>query len=143
MARNKSETRRTAEKTLKKTHSLTLVLAFFFLVIGCVGGVAASVIFTKNDYFVLKGDEVVLVAVGGEYEEKGASAVSFGKDISDKIVRGGDLKYLDTDIEGIYQIVYSVEDFRWSDYRLVRTVVVGNPEGAEEFIKQTEGRAND
>lgn len=142
MAKRKSGARKAAEKAVKKTHSLTLVLALVFLLLGCAAGIAASVFLTKDDVFVLNGDKVVQLALGEEYEEKGASAVSFGKDISDKVVRGGDLKYLDTDTEGIYQIVYTVEDFRWADYRLVRTVIVGNPEGAEDFIKQTEGGAN-
>lgn len=135
MARRKSEAQKAAEKAVKKTHTATLVFALLFLIIGCIGGVVVSTQLTKNDKFELNGDAVVRLDIGEEYEERGVTVISFGRDISEKTERGGDVDSLIANAEeGIYQIVYTVDDFRWGEYQRVRTVIVGNPEGAEEFI---------
>ena len=128
MARRKSEVQKAAEKADKKTHTATVVLAVLFFVIGCIGGVIVSMQLTKNDKFELNGDKTVYLEIGEKYVEPGVTVVSFGKDVSDKITKGGDYATMDTSIEGVYQIVYKIEDFRWGDFQRVRTVVVGNPE---------------
>ena len=114
--------RRTAEKAVKKTHKLTLFLAVLFLVIGLAAGAAAAWGLTRGDRFVLVGDKQITLALGQAYEEQGAEIVSFGRDISDSVQIGGDT--VDTGVAGVYQVVYTVEDFRWGDYQLVRTVTV-------------------
>lgn len=134
MARRKSEISKQAEKAVKKTHPATIALAILFLLIGIAAGVLLSVKMTEKDKFVLNGEKVVQLAIGEEYREAGATVVSFGKDISSKVERGGDLSKLDTNTEAIYQIVYKVEDIRWGKYQLVRVVIVGNPEGAEAYL---------
>lgn len=134
MASKKSNTQRFAEKAVKKSHPATLVLAVLFLIVGIVAGIIVSRQLTKNDTFVLRGESVVRLEIGENYVEEGVTIVSFGKDISDKVQYGGDADDLQTGEEGIYQIVYTVEDFRWGDFQRVRTVIIGNPEGAEEFV---------
>lgn len=131
----KSNAQKTAEKAVKKSHPATLVLALLFLIAGAAAGIIVSRELTKNDKFELLGEKQLTLAIGESYEEPGVKIISFGKDISDKAVCGGDFESMgQTPAEGIYQIVYTVEDFRWGDYQLVRTVIVGNPEGAEELI---------
>lgn len=132
MARRKSNAAKTAERAVKKTHTATIVLAVLFLIVGAVAGVLVSRNLTKDDRFVLNGDKVVRIEVGGTFADEGATVVSFGKDISSKVAVGGDT--LNAGQEGIYQLVYTVDDFRWGDYQLVRVVIVGDPEGAEDFL---------
>lgn len=128
----KSDVQKAAEKAVKKSHPATLILAILFLIVGAVAGVVLSRELTKNDKFELIGEKQVELAIGESYKEAGVKIISFGRDISDKVAYGGDFVAMgEIPEEGIYQIVYTVDDFRWGDYQLVRTVIVGNPEGAE------------
>ena len=128
----KSDAQKAAEKAVKKSHPATLILAILFLIVGAVAGVMLSRELTKNDKFELIGEKQVELAIGESYKEAGVKIISFGRDISDKVAYGGDFVTMgEIPEEGIYQIVYTVDDFRWGDYQLVRTVIVGNPEGAE------------
>ena len=142
MAR-KSSVEKTAEKAVKKVHAATIALALLFFVIGCIGGVVVYGQLTKNDKFDLLGDNTVTLKIGEAYTEAGVSIVSFGRDISDKVVYGGDYDVLDTNVEGVYQIVYKVEDIRWGDYQRVRTVIVGDPDGADGNQPGTESGAEE
>lgn len=132
MARRKSEMQRAAEKAVKKTHIATVVLTVLFFVIGCVGGVIISMQLTKNDKFELIGDKTVFLEIGEKFVEPGVTVISFGKDVSDKITVGGDFATMDTNLEGVYQIVYKIDDLRWGDFQRVRTVIVGDPEKGEQ-----------
>lgn len=123
---------RAAEKAVKKTHIATVVLTVLFFVIGCVGGVIISMQLTKNDKFELIGDKTVFLEIGEKFVEPGVTVISFGKDVSDKITVGGDFATMDTNLEGVYQIVYKIDDLRWGDFQRVRTVIVGDPEKGEQ-----------
>ena len=128
----KSDVQKAAEKAVKKSHPATLILAILFLIVGAVAGVVLSRELTKNDKFELIGEKQVELAIGESYKEAGVKIISFGRDISDKVAYGGDFVTMgEIPEEGIYQIVYTVDDFRWGDYQLVRTVIVGDREGAE------------
>ncbi|RXZ57865.1 DUF5011 domain-containing protein [Candidatus Borkfalkia ceftriaxoniphila] len=123
----KSKAQKQVEKTVKKTHKATVVLAVLFLLIGIAAGVGASWFLTKDDTFELNGEKVIRLTVGDTYEEQGAKAISFGKDISSKVQISGDKP--DLAVAGEYQIVYKVDDFRYKDYQLVRRVVVEDAGG--------------
>ena len=130
----KSNAQKAAEKAVKKSHPATLLLAVLFLLIGAVAGVIVVREITKNDTFVLLGEKRVELENGASYTEAGVSIISFGRDISEKVQLGGDYESMgQTPAEGVYQIVYTVDDFRWGDYQLVRTVIVGDPEGTEDI----------
>lgn len=131
MAR-KSNVAKAAGKAAKRLHPAALVLAVLFFIVGCVAGVIASKQITKNDRFDLNGDAVVRIQVGGEFTDAGATVISFGRDVSSKVEVSGDA--LNADEEGIYQLVYRVDDLRWGDYQRVRVVIVGDPEGAEDYL---------
>ena len=138
MARRKREVQKAAEKAVKKTHTATVVLAVLFFVIGCIGGVIVSMQLTKNDKFELNGEKTVYLEIGEKYVEPGVTVISIGKDVSDKITTGGDFAAMNTDVEGVYQIVYKIDDLRWGDYQRVRTVIVGDPEKGEQEISDVE-----
>ena len=131
MAR-KSNVAKAAGKAAKRLHPAALVLAVLFFIVGGVSGVIASKQITKNDRFDLNGDAVVRIQVGGEFTDAGATVISFGRDVSSKVEVSGDA--LNADEEGIYQLVYRVDDLRWGDYQRVRVVIVGDPEGAEDYL---------
>lgn len=121
---NSSRSRGSVSKAVKKSHKGVLLLALLFLVIGAAAGAAVSWFMTKDDRFVLNGEKEITLAVGEVYEEQGAEVISFGRDISENVVISGDT--VDETTEGVYQIVYSVEDLRWGEYQLVRVVTVGD-----------------
>lgn len=121
---NSSRSRGSVSKAVKKSHKGVLLLALLFLLIGAAAGAAVSWFMTKDDRFVLNGEKEITLAVGEVYEEQGAEVISFGRDISENVVISGDT--VDESTEGVYQIVYSVEDLRWGEYQLVRVVTVGN-----------------
>lgn len=132
MARKRSSVSKTAEQSVKKSHPATVILTIVFLIVGIAAGVLVSRQITKNDKFILNGEKTVQMEVGGAFVDEGATVISFGRDISSDVQVSGD--ELNADVEGVYQLVYTVDDLRWGDYRLVRVVVVGNPEGAEDFL---------
>ena len=121
---NSSWSRGSVSKAVKKSHKGVLLLALLFLVLGAAAGAAVSWFMTKDDRFVLNGEKEITLAVGEVYEEQGAEVISFGRDISENVVISGDT--VDESTEGVYQIVYSVEDLRWGEYQLVRVVTVGD-----------------
>lgn len=121
---NSSRSRGSVSKAVKKSHKGVLLLALLFLLIGAAAGAAVSWFMTKDDRFVLNGEKEITLAVGEVYEEQGAEVISFGRDISENVVISGDT--VDETTEGVYQIVYSVEDLRWVEYQLVRVVTVGD-----------------
>lgn len=121
---NSSRSRGSVSKAVKKSHKGVLLLALLFLVIGAAAGAAVSWFMTKDDRFVLNGEKEITLAVGEAYEEQGAEVISFGRDISENVVISGDT--VEATKEGVYQIVYSVEDLRWGEYQLVRVVTVGD-----------------
>lgn len=121
---NSSRSRGSVSKAVKKSHKGVLLLALLFLVIGAAAGAAVSWFMTKDDRFVLNGEKEITLAVGEVYEEQGAEVISFGRDISENVVISGDT--VDETTEGVYQIVYSVEDLRWGEYQLIRVVTVGD-----------------
>ena len=113
------------ETVVKSTHWVTLLCVIMFLIIGIVAGFFTYKVITKEDKFQLIGDKEITINVGDTYEEKGITIIAFGKDISDKVVITGTV---DTTTEGTYNIVYTVDNFKYKDVKRIRTinVVSGN-----------------
>lgn len=112
-------------KVVKSTHWVTLLCVIMFLIIGIVAGFFTYKVITKEDRFQLIGDKEITINVGDTYEEKGITIIAFGKDISDKVVITGTV---DTTTEGTYNIVYTVDNFKYKNVKRIRTinVVSGN-----------------
>ncbi len=130
MASNKNTAKKIAGKATKKISTASLVLAIIFFLIGSFCGVGLSVFLTKNDRFELNGPKEVYLEEGALFTDEGVTIVSFGRDISDRVLVGGDT--VDVSETGTYSIVYTVDDIRWGDYQLVRKVIVGDPVGGED-----------
>ena len=127
MAR-RNNARNAAEKAAKKTHPAPLTPPVLFFTAGAAGGVFAFSGLTENDKFVLNGEKEVRLAVGENFEDPGATVISFGRDISADVIVAGERDAFDPAVEGVYRFLYKVDDIRWGDYQLVRTVIVGDPE---------------
>lgn len=112
-----------AKRKLKKPKlslGVTILLLVLFAV-GAVGGFFGYKMLTSKDKFELVGDKTITLKVGEEYEELGVVCISFGKDISDKVKISG---VFDFDVEGMYNIQYTIDDIRFGNVRLVRTIIV-------------------
>ena len=130
------KTKRTAKKKIKRIHPLSFVVWILALAIGVAVGVGACAFLCRNDGFTLIGKSEITVPVEEgktyEYTDKGVRAVSFGRDISRRvqvetnITELGDGEYsFDASTEGVYYLIYTVDDARFGEIRRIRTIVVG------------------
>ena len=134
MAKKRSSS---AAKAAKKLHPATVVLAAVFLAVGIGAGIFASEALSAGDSFTLNGGREVHLSLGEAFDDPGATVLSFGRDISDRVQVGGDADRFDADTPGTYYFVYTVDDLRWGDYQLVRTVIVGGSGSASETASAT------
>lgn len=134
MAKKRSSS---AARAAKKLHPAIVVLAAVFLAVGIGAGVFASEALSAGDSFTLNGGREVHLSLGEAFDDPGATVLSFGRDISDRVQVGGDADRFDADTPGTYYFVYTVDDLRWGDYQLVRTVIVGGSDPAPETASAT------
>lgn len=99
----------------------TKIVAVLLLFVGIICGVFTTYIYTKNDTFELIGNIEIELNINDKYEDPGAKAIAFGKDISDLIIKTGEV---DTSIADDYVIKYTVNNFRFKNYTLYRKVTV-------------------
>ena len=135
----KSKAKSKAKRTAKKISALSYVIWAIALVGGIALGAVSCAFVCRNDGFRLNGKAEYTLTVGQEenvYSDKGAQVISFGRDISKDVKVSTNLKELgdgeyeiDTSDEGVYYIIYTVDDVRFGDIKRVRTFrVVGGTE---------------
>ena len=124
----KKSTKKKIVKAAKKTPTSIIVCALLFLLIGAGSGFMTSKILTENDTFEIVGEQTINLNIGDTYNDKGAKAIEFNKDISSDIVVSG-LDKIDTSKEGKYQIIYSLNSKRYKDIKRVRYVIVSSESG--------------
>ena len=112
--------KKTNEKNSKKK-SWALFISVLLIVIGGVGGFFAAHKLTAGDKFEIIGEKTIEITIGSEYIDEGAVAISFGKDISDKIKVDNTV---DTSVAGQYYVRYTVDNFRFKGIERYRTVIV-------------------
>ena len=129
----KREVKKDVKNTGKRLGVVGVIAIILCLVVGVVGGIFAEKLISRNDCFVLSGDKEIVVQVGDDftYSEAGYKCVSFGKDISDKVVidtnltKNSDGTYtLDTTKEGDYYMIYTVDSLKYGKIKRVRTFTV-------------------
>lgn len=141
------------EKTInkqKKAHPVAFLLVVLFLVVGAVAGYFVVQYLTKNDRFEIIGEQTITLNIGETYEDEGAIAISFGRDISDKIKVENNINNLEA---GRYYIKYTIDDIRYSGVVKYRYIIYleeetlgdsQNEESTQEsIIKQEMQMAND
>ena len=120
-----SKLQKQAVKQVKKKPWYALIL-LVILAFGAVGGFFGAKLLIKNDKFEINGDQEVVLEVGDYYVEKGATIISFGRDISKQVKIDSTV---DTTQAGQYYVKYTVEDIRFGEierYRYVTVVEVDN-----------------
>lgn len=104
----------------KKAHPVAFLLVVIFLVVGAVAGYFTVRYLTRDDRFELIGEQTITLNVGETYIDEGAVAISFGRDVSDKIVTETDV---DSMVAGRYYIKYTIDDIRYSGVVKYRYIV--------------------
>ena len=107
------------KKSLK--NGILLFILFVFVVGAIVGGYFTAGHITRNDVFEVIGNKEVTIRLGETYQDEGAKAISFGKDISDKIVSEENIDY---STAGEYYIKYTVDDIRYNGIERYRIIII-------------------
>lgn len=119
---NRKSTKKKIEKAVKKVKNPYLMLLFLVIFVGgCAGGYFLANHFTRNDTFEVIGEKTITLELGQTYEDEGAIAISFGKDVSSKIVAENNIDFTTA---GQYYIKYTVEDIRYSGISRYRTIII-------------------
>ncbi len=114
-----------------KKKSLWSLLLLLLVAGSVVGGFFTAKHITRNDVFEVIGQSTVTLLVGQEYQDEGARAISFGRDVSDKVVAENTIN---NQQEGTYYIKYTVDDIRYRGierYRIIIVVSDSSQEGSE------------
>ena len=138
----KRSVKREVKKTVKN-NSIAFVIALVFFIVFLAAGFISAKIITRNDGFVLNDtNKDMTIEIGGDYEEKGAELIVFGRDVSNLVktvqydADGDVVDKIDTNAGANYDIVYSVDtesasDFfvklfipKYKDYKQVRHITV-------------------
>lgn len=108
-------------KIKSKKQNIGIFAIIFLLVLGGVAGFFTAKHITRNDVFEIIGEQTITLSVGETYQDEGAKAVSFGKDISSKIVSENNIDYLAV---GTYYIRYTVNDIRYRGIERYRVIII-------------------
>ena len=119
MAKKKSNLEKTIDKQ-KKAHPVAFLLVVLFLIAGAVAGYFTVKHITKSDKFELIGAQTITLGLGETYEDEGAVAISFGRDVSDKIKVENNINNLEA---GRYYIKYTIDDIRYSGVVKYRYII--------------------
>lgn len=111
-------------KKIQKKHPLSFFIVLLVLAVAVVAGYFTCKEITKNDTFEIIGAQTITLTIGSDYQDEGAKAVAFGKDISSQIKAESNV---DFDKIGEYYIKYSVDNILYKDvyrYRYIKIVEV-------------------
>lgn len=120
-------------KNKTKKRSISFILLTIVFVICVVGGYFVAKYLTQNDVFEIIGEKRIEIMVGQTYQDEGARAISFGKDISDKVKSESTVN---NEVADTYYIKYTVDDIRYRCVERYRIVVVIDPsiEGGDNEV---------
>ncbi|MBE7073502.1 MAG: DUF5011 domain-containing protein [Clostridiales bacterium] len=120
ISKNTSLTIKTkAKKQLKKKPWLIAIV--LLIGVSAVGGFFAAKVMTQNDKFEILGEKTIYLSVGETYQDEGAVAVSFGRDVSVNIKSENNIDYT---TPGDYYIKYTIKDIRFGNVCRYRYIVV-------------------
>lgn len=128
------------KKNLKRIGTGGIIAVVVMLIIGVVGGIFSFKYFTRNDCFDLIGKDELTLTLGETYIDESIHAVSFGRDVSDKV-------YIETNLQinqdgeyyadeiGTYYIVYKVKDFKYDKlFKIQRIRLIQYVEESEDIL---------
>lgn len=140
------KTQRRIERQIKKTHPLTKAVVALCFMASLAGTFFVSWSMQKDDCFVLLGESIVTMNVGGNYVEperkEAVKCVFFGKDVSSSVrINEEETTYdpvLSPKTEGTYYIVYETDNFKYSGILRIRTIKVSAVDTNEDGIGEEE-----
>ena len=110
----------------KKAHPIAFFLVVLFLAVGAVCGYFVTKHLTRNDKFEILGEQTITINLGEDLpQDEGAVAISFGRDISSRIVVEDNIN---TEKAGRYYIKYTVDDIRYNGVVKYRYIIILAPE---------------
>ena len=118
-AKTKKKVQKEVKSHIKKKPWLILVV--IFLAVAAVGGFFVAQTITKNDTFELIGEKTIYLYVGDSYQDEGAKAISFGRDVSENIESENNIN---TEVAGEYYVKYTIKDIRFGNVCRYRYVIV-------------------
>ena len=113
---------------VKKKHPIAFIFVIALFAVGIFGGYFTVKTLTKNDTFELIGEKYITLTLGQSYQDEGAKAVFFGKDISGEIVTENNIDYSSV---GQYYIKYEYSNFLYKDITIYRYVTIISEEVAD------------
>jgi len=131
--------RRTSQKRIKPRMNLGAKAILIILIVTLIGvAIGASVCWTltRDDCFVIIGNDEITLTLRAEgeeinsrnsYTDEGVKVVSFGRDVSDKVYIKTDLKRNEdgsftADEIGTYYIIYKVDDIKYDKIFTVQRI---------------------
>ena len=110
----------------KKAHPIAFFLVVLFLAVGAVCGYFVTKHLTRNDKFEIIGEQTITINLGEDLpQDEGAVAISFGRDISSRIVVEDNINI---EKAGRYYIKYTVDDIRYNGVVKYRYIIILAPE---------------
>lgn len=126
-SKQSKKTNKKINKTIKKASAGAIILAVVLLVVGAVGGYFGVKFLTRNDCFEIVGKDELTLTLGENYADQSVKAISFGKDVSEKVEIETNLKQNEdgsyyADEVGTYYIVYKVNDIKYNSIFKVQKI---------------------
>ncbi len=137
---NSKRNNKTTKKNLKKLGTGGVVAVICMLIIGILAGIFGVKYLTKNDCFELIGKDELTLTLGERYIDEGIHAISFGRDVSNKMYIETNLKVNDdgeyyADEIGTYYILYKVDDLKYDTIFTVQRIrLITFVEESEDII---------
>lgn len=113
---------------VKKKHPFAFIVVIALFAVGIFGGYFTVKTFTKNDTFELIGEKYITLTLGQSYQDEGAKAVFFGRDVSDEIVIENNIDFSSV---GQYYIKYEYSNFLYKNVVKYRYVTITSEEVAD------------
>ena len=124
----------------KKAHPIAFFLVVLFLAVGAVCGYFVTKHLTRNDKFEILGEQTITINLGEDLpQDEGAVAISFGRDISSRIVVEDNIN---TEKAGRYYIKYTVDDIRYNGVVKYRYIIILAPEEGDDIGDGENGSDN-
>lgn len=127
----------TINKEIKKLPVKSKICIVLLFIIGVLISLGSCYHICRNDQFEIVGKKTITLNINDSYLDAGAKAIAFSKNISSEIkievFKDGNIveidpNELDTSAECVYQIFYKLNNFRFRDVKIARTIIVISPE---------------
>lgn len=114
---------------VKKKHPFAFIVVIALFAVGIFGGYFTVKTLTKNDTFELIGEKHITLTLGQSYQDEGAKAVFFGKDVSSEIVSENNIDFTKA---GQYYIKYEYSNAFYKNIVKYRYITIISEEVSDE-----------